>query len=1013
MRGDRSKRLTILSASEKCALYGLPDFDDFQRADFFAMTHAECALALRRNGLEAQIFCLLQIGYFKAKQAFFKFTLQDVSSQDIHFLLERYFPDKTLVIKRLSENEYYAPRKDIAALFGYRLWSDSDSFVLREKATLLAKTDITTAFILTEIISFLIAHRIVRPGYSTLQAIIADALSTERERLEQQLSLLLDDSTQASLQKLLVREDALSELASIKQDAKHFGYRMMVTERQKRTILSPLYLSAKALLPKLGISSLNISHYASLANFYTIYDLRRLKPYQAYLYLLCYVWLRYRQLSDNLVDAFGYQLKQLDEESKEASKQQAAKAQVQQQQAVTLVGELLMLYVDDAFADNTPFGLVRHRAFSIMPEDILRSTGKLLCLKPISQMDLRWQAIDQQARRCTKNIRPLAMALDFNSRTEKNPWIDALRWMKKTFQRQQRLVQRPLEEIPTGTIDKRLRPYLFHVDQAGEPISLRGERYEFLVYRQLRKLMDMGEIYFDDSVQHRCFTDELVTLSQQSEVLTQLNIPWLRQSTNLTLKTLLEELDVEWRAFDRELRQGKLKHLLFDQTQQTLTWHRPKADPDDIVKKSFYGAIPSRDITDVFRFVNEECHFLSVMTPLQPRYAKKIADQDSLMAVIMAQAMNHGNFSIAETGDIPYHVLDATHKQHVRLATLKAANDHISNFIAKLPIFPCYSFDLEVLYGSVDGQKFAAASPTTKARFSRKYFGKDRGVVAYSFLANHVALQTELIGANQHESYWVFDICYNNTSDITPTMITGDMHSINKVNFAILQWFGMKLAPRFTTLQTQLKHLYCGVDPENYAKEKFLIMPTGQIDCELILSEKDNIDRIVATLGLKEMSQSVLVRKLCTMSLHHRTRRAVFEFDKLVRSLYTLRYFRDPQLQRNVHRSQNRIEGYHQLRSAIAQVGGKKEIIGHTDLDIAISNQCGRLLANVVIAYNSILLSKLLSRYSSAGNQKALERIKRISPVAWQHIYFLGHYTFRNQHRPFDLEAMLDSISVN
>ncbi|WP_143034486.1 hypothetical protein [Nitrosospira multiformis] len=37
---------------------------------------------------------------------------------------------------------------------------------------------------------------------------------------------------------------------------------------------------------------------------------------------------------------------------------------------------------------------------------------------------------------------------------------------------------------------------------------------------------------------------------------------------------------------------------------------------------------------------------MSAMTPLQPRYAKKIADNDSLMAVIIAQAMNHGNLSI-------------------------------------------------------------------------------------------------------------------------------------------------------------------------------------------------------------------------------------------------------------------------------------------------------------------------------------------------------------------------------
>jgi hypothetical protein len=97
-------------------------------------------------------------------------------------------------------------------------------------------------------------------------------------------------------------------------------------------------------------------------------------------------------------------------------------------------------------------------------------------------------------------------------------------------------------------------------------------------------------------------------------------------------------------------------------------------------------------------------------------------------------------------------------------------------------------------------------------------------------------------------------------------------------------------------------------------------------------SEKANIDRIVATLGLKEMSQSTLVRELCTLSGHHRTRKAIFEFDKLIRSIYTLRYLRDPQLQRNVHRSQNRIEAYHQLRSALAQVSGRKELYAITML---------------------------------------------------------------------------------
>ena len=62
------------------------------------------------------------------------------------------------------------------------------------------------------------------------------------------------------------------------------------------------------------------------------------------------------------------------------------------------------------------------------------------------------------------------------------------------------------------------------------------------------------------------------------------------------------------------------------------------------------------------------------------------------------------------------------------------------------------------------------------------------------------------------------------------------MHSINKANFAILHWFGMNLAPRFTNMQAQLKHLCCACDPGEYSN--FLIPPIGQIDRNLIASEK-------------------------------------------------------------------------------------------------------------------------------------------------------------------------------
>ena len=200
------------------------------------------------------------MGYFKAKQAFFQFTLDEVPPEDIAFLLQRYFPRQTLTASPLSAKEYYAQLREIVALFGYRLWADDDLPTLRDKAKLLARTDVTPTFLLAELMVFLVGQRIVRPGYSTLQTIIRDALTAERERLEQLVEAALTDATRNAIQQLLVRENTLSDLAALKQDAKSFRHGQMKLERQKRLTLTPLYAIAKTLLPSLEISQLNIAY---------------------------------------------------------------------------------------------------------------------------------------------------------------------------------------------------------------------------------------------------------------------------------------------------------------------------------------------------------------------------------------------------------------------------------------------------------------------------------------------------------------------------------------------------------------------------------------------------------------------------------------------------------------------------------------------------------------------------------------------------------------------------------
>ena len=85
----------------------------------------------------------------------------------------------------LRRSERYAQRTEIADLFGYRIWSEADRPALIEMASLLAKRDVTPTFILIEILAFLKAQKIVRPGYSALQAIVSGVLVAERGRLAQ------------------------------------------------------------------------------------------------------------------------------------------------------------------------------------------------------------------------------------------------------------------------------------------------------------------------------------------------------------------------------------------------------------------------------------------------------------------------------------------------------------------------------------------------------------------------------------------------------------------------------------------------------------------------------------------------------------------------------------------------------------------------------------------------------------------------------------------------------------
>ncbi|MCC8373126.1 hypothetical protein CKY10_10380 [Photorhabdus sp. HUG-39] len=354
-------------------------------------------------------------------------------------------------------------------------------------------------------------------------------------------------------------------------------------------------------------------------------------------------------------------------------------------------------------------------------------------------------------------------------------------------------------------------------------------------------------------------------------------------------------------------------------------------------------------------------------------------------------------------------MLQTTYQNFFRLETLRESNDIVANATAKLSIFRHYDIEPDVIHSSSDGQRFETQRNTANARYAPKYFGLKKGISALTLVGNHVPINAKVIGTHEHESYFVFDLLYNNTTEIDPDRHSVDTHGTNQVNFWILYAFGYQFAPRYKNFPTKTEGII-GFEPTGKYSEEFLIKPIRKVNEERIIEEWPNIQHIMASLGQKETTQSSIVRKLSSYARQNKTKKALWELDNIIRSIYMLDYIDNKSLRQYVAKALNRGEAYHRLKKAIAHVnGGKMNVKSENEQHII--HECTRLMANAIIYFNAELLSSLLERGDPDGLFE-MGRLGKISPVAWQHINFYGRFEFNDIATTFSVGEFVKSVDL-
>ena len=376
------------------------------------------------------------------------------------------------------------------------------------------------------------------------------------------------------------------------------------------------------------------------------------------------------------------------------------------------------------------------------------------------------------------------------------------------------------------------------------------------------------------------------------------------------------------------------------------------------------------------------------------------------MACLIANGTFQGAHKFSVLSDQQYTILKRIEDDCFYDEALRQSIDAITSDATRLSIVDDFRLNDGDIHSSADGQRFESKHGNPMVGHAAKHYGKKKGGIVYTLVTSHFATYGKVISARSHESHHLFDVVYNNTSDLKATIVATDTHGTNQFNHAILNAFGYQFTPRYA----KFKHKFLMEFSVNFNDGVGLSL-TKPINWKLIKAEWENITKIMLSLGLRTVQQSTLIKKLCGFKQHNSTMRALVEYNRVFKCLHLLDYADDKQLRQVIQESLNSGEQFQGLKRALAAIGGN-QFRGRSPEEMTLWNGCADLLANCIVYYNAIIMSSFKTYCLETGNSSQLKHLRSISPASWEHILLTGYYDLTDNDEHWDIESEIKEVRL-
>jgi TnpA family transposase len=1002
------KRISLLSDTEITDLYSMPDFNQDEKELYLTLNERECVIINNYSTIKTRVFFILQLGYFKAKQQFFKFDLADVQS-DVEYAISHFFTDTgTITSGRISRDYITRQKNDILKLFDYREWSPKYAPQAESHLCELLRYYPKSHSALRQLLTYFEAQKIIIPSYRNLQDMFTAAYSAEEIRISS-IILSIPNRHQEQLSGLINQEDRISRLNIIRADQKDFQYTAVRAEVEKAQNIVGLYEFSKEFIPTLKLSKNAVRYYSDIAEQYAASRLRQINQPQQWLHAICFIHHRYQQIMDNLIISFIYHVKTI----MDAGKDYAEAAMMEHASRIIADFPKLSQFLQwfPKREKELTYEELSQVAYKILPEEQFPALAEFLDGNTFDKKSAKWKCYLESSRQFTLYLRPILVTVPFVFYKKNSQLMKLISLIKMHYIDGKSPSALKLPDDILSSIPKSMMPYL---KREPDDEHIDPHLFEFFVYQKMHHQLDRGRLCCNDSVSYCDIDHDLiddVLVDNVEKIAAEFGYPKIPIYCDKRLDDALEMLEHAWNQTTENIQLGyntgfKIKQKNEGQQVWSLLY-----DSSEELDDAFFKTLPKVEIADVLMFIGNRIDMWNGFTHIKGRYIKRKKPIPlAINACLLSEAFGFGVKKMAEMSDIDMQLLRGTRQDFIRIDTLCGVNDMAANHIYSLPIFTLWNLLENKIIADADGQKFSTSDSTIQSRYSKKYLGKGRGISLYTLIANFVAVNAKNIGLNEYEGHALYDMIYNNKTDIDIDMVTGDNHSLNQLNFIALDSIDVDYVPSIKNVREAANDLYSVKSPDHYTG---LLQPKDKIKIDRIKSQKKGILRVLLSLIMQENTQSNIIRKLNSHARYTRLKAGLFEYNKIFKSIHVLNLIDNIKLRKILRTARNRTEAYHQLQGLIRKIysgvfKGKKIV------DNRISAHAARLIANCIIAYNSIILNTVYEKMIQSGVKKnIIEEFSRISPIAWIHILFTGRYSFYKSNGNIDVVKMAKMVEMH